>query len=71
MRFDPNISKLEEREDMSSLSMDELHGIFTAYEMRIEQENPVTKEATFKAYKKKNKKSKKNPKSECSCSDDS
>jgi hypothetical protein len=32
--------------------MDELHGIFTAYEMRTEQENPDIKEATFKASEK-------------------
>jgi len=36
MRFDPRISTLEEREDLDSISMDELYGIFTAYEMRIE-----------------------------------
>jgi hypothetical protein len=36
MRFDPNISTLEERADLNSISMDELHGIFTAYEMRTE-----------------------------------
>jgi hypothetical protein len=40
MRFDPKISSLEEREDLDTLSMDELHGIFTAYEMRTEQDNP-------------------------------
>jgi hypothetical protein len=34
MRFDPKISTLEEREDLNSISMDELHGIFTAYEIR-------------------------------------
>jgi hypothetical protein len=34
MRFDPKISSLEERQDLSMLSMDELHEIFTAYEMR-------------------------------------
>jgi hypothetical protein len=34
MRFDPNISTLEEREDLGTISMEELHGIFTAYEMR-------------------------------------
>jgi hypothetical protein len=44
MRFDPKISGLEERTYIDSLSMDELHGIFTAYEMRIEKENPVMKE---------------------------
>jgi hypothetical protein len=31
--------------------MDELHGIFTTYEMRTEQENPDVKEAAFKASK--------------------
>jgi hypothetical protein len=34
MRFDPNISALEERVDMNSIRMDKLHGIFTTYEMR-------------------------------------
>ena len=51
MRFNPKISALEERLDLNSISMDELHGIFTTYEMRIEQENPYVKEATFKASK--------------------
>jgi hypothetical protein len=32
--------------------MDELHGIFTAYEMRTEQENPDIKEASKKSKKK-------------------
>jgi hypothetical protein len=36
MRFNPKISSLEERSDLNSISMDELHGIFTAYEMRTE-----------------------------------
>jgi hypothetical protein len=36
MRFNPKISTLEERLDMDSISMDKLHGIFTAYEMRNE-----------------------------------
>jgi hypothetical protein len=43
MRFNPKISTLEERSDLNSISMDELHGIFTTYEMRIEQENPDEK----------------------------
>jgi hypothetical protein len=34
MRFNPKISTLEERSNMDSISMDELHGIFIAYEMR-------------------------------------
>jgi hypothetical protein len=36
MRFHPKISALEERLDLNSISMDELHGIFIAYEMRTE-----------------------------------
>jgi uncharacterized coiled-coil protein SlyX len=71
MRFDPKISSLEERVDLATLTMDELHGILTAYEMRIEKDNSVMKEETFKASKKTKKKNKKNPKSDCSCSDDS
>jgi hypothetical protein len=31
MRFDPKISTLEEREYLDSISMGELHGIFTTY----------------------------------------
>jgi hypothetical protein len=36
MRFDHNISSLEEREYLATLSIVELHGILTSYEMRIE-----------------------------------
>ena len=43
MIFDPKISSLEERTYLYSISMDELHGIFTTYEMRTEQENPIKK----------------------------
>jgi hypothetical protein len=43
MRFDPKISELKERSDLNSISMDELHGIFTTYEMRTEQENTNVK----------------------------
>jgi hypothetical protein len=62
MRFDPKISTLEERADLNSISMDELHGIFTAYEMRIEQENLDIKEAAFKASKRSKQKGKKKEK---------
>jgi hypothetical protein len=58
MRFDPKISTLEERSDLNSISMDELHGIFTTYEMRTEQENPDVKEASFKASKRSKQKEK-------------
>jgi hypothetical protein len=58
MRFNPKISTLEERSDLDSISMDELHEIFTAYEMRTEQENLDVKEASFKATKRSKKKKK-------------
>jgi hypothetical protein len=58
MRFKPKISALEKRSDLDSISMDELHGIFTAYEMRTEQENPDVKEESFKASKRSNQKKK-------------
>jgi len=51
MRFDPSISTLEQRADLDSISMDELHGIFIAYQMRTKQENLGIKEAAFKASK--------------------
>jgi hypothetical protein len=49
--------------------MDELHGIFTPCEMRIEQENPTIKEATFRASKRSKKKGKKKEKEYSSSSD--
>ena len=58
MRFNPKISALEERSDLNSISMNELHGIFTSYEMRTEQENPDVKEAAFKPSKRSKKKKK-------------
>jgi hypothetical protein len=36
MRFNPKISSIEEISDLKSISMDELHGIFIAYEMGTE-----------------------------------
>jgi hypothetical protein len=58
MRFNPKISTLEEILDLESISMEELHGIFTTYEMRTEEENPNVKEATFKASKRSKQKKK-------------
>jgi hypothetical protein len=43
MIFNPKISSLEERTDPAMLSMDELHGILTTYEMRTEKDNPPKK----------------------------
>jgi hypothetical protein len=42
--------------------MDEIHGIFTTYEMIIEHENPYIKEETFKSSKRSNQKGKKKEK---------
>jgi hypothetical protein len=53
------------------MTMDDLHGILTAYEMRKNKDNPIMKEATFKVIKKLKKKDKEKPKSLCSCNDDS
>jgi hypothetical protein len=58
MRFNPKIPALEERSDLNSINMDEMHGIFTAYDMRTEQENLDVKEASFKAYKRSKQKKK-------------
>jgi hypothetical protein len=69
MRFDHNISTLEERTYMDSISMDELHGMFTTYEMGTKHENPVTKEAKFKESKKSKQKGKKKEKLDSNKSD--
>jgi hypothetical protein len=71
MRFDPNISTLEKREDLGTIIMDKLHGIFIAYEIRTKQENPSKKEATFKEFNKTKKNKNYESKPNCSCSDDS
>jgi hypothetical protein len=55
MIFDPKISKLEERTYLESISMDEIHGIFIACEMRTEQENPSIKEVIQKIQEEKEK----------------
>ena len=38
MKYDSKVSTLEERNDIKLMIVDELHGIFTAYEMRIGQD---------------------------------
>jgi hypothetical protein len=48
MIFDPKISTLEETVYLDSISMDEIHGIFTTYEMRTGQENPDIKKKLSK-----------------------
>jgi len=69
MRFDSKILAIEERSDLDTMTMDELHGTLTAYEMRIEQEDPIGKEAAFKVPNKR-RTSKQKPKSEYNSDDD-
>ena len=49
MRYDPKVSTLEERDDLKKVTMDELHGILIAYEMRTRQNGSSIKESYFKA----------------------
>ena len=49
MRFDSKISAIEERTNLDTMTMGELHGTLTTYEMRTEQEDSSRKEASFKA----------------------
>jgi hypothetical protein len=48
------VSAIEESRDLTKLTMDELHGILTTYEMRteLEDEQPMRREASFKSSKK-------------------
>ena len=66
-RFNPKISALEERTDLNTMTVDQLHGTLVAYEMRIEDEDTSRKEATFKVSSKqvgKNKSTKDKPTSD-------
>jgi hypothetical protein len=71
MRYDPKISSLEERVDLATLSMDELHGILTTYEMRIDQDNLSHKGSIIQGIQEVKEEKQKKSKSDCSCSDDS
>ncbi|KAH9299593.1 hypothetical protein KI387_031275, partial [Taxus chinensis] len=51
--FNAKVSAIEEMKDIDKLSMDELHGILTAYEMRTKSNKPAKKEAALKISKKK------------------
>ena len=48
MRYESKVSTLEEWDDLKKVTVDELHGILTAYEMRNGQDKNLKKEATFK-----------------------
>ena len=48
MKYDSKVSSLEELDGLKLMTVDELHGIFTAYEMRTWQNGSSKKEETFK-----------------------
>jgi hypothetical protein len=53
LRYDAKVSTIEETRDLTKMTMDELHGTLTTYEMRTDTENEQpNREATFKATKK-------------------
>lgn len=56
-KYEPKISIVEEAKDIDKLTLDELHGIFTTYEMNMGNAEPSKKETTFKAAKKEKSKS--------------
>jgi hypothetical protein len=47
-RFNPKVSAIEELNDLKILSIDQLLGTLTAYEMRISKDKPTSREASFK-----------------------
>jgi uncharacterized lipoprotein YehR (DUF1307 family) len=53
LKYDAKVSAIEETRDLTKMTMDELHGILMAYEMRTGTESDQTNnEAAFKAIKK-------------------
>ena len=51
MRYDSNVSTLDERDDIELMIVDEVHGIFTSFEMRMGLDGSLRKEEEFKASK--------------------
>jgi hypothetical protein len=50
-KFNPKVSAIEELNNLKTLSIDQLLGTLTAYEMRISKDKSITREAYFKADK--------------------
>jgi len=70
-RFNPKVFVVEERSNMTNLSINELHLILTAYEMRIEEEDGTSHlETTFYTSKKNSKDMKTLKEKTCNCKDD-
>ena len=51
MVYNPKVSTLEERQYTEKITLDELYGILTSYELRIGWENHSKEEATLKVLK--------------------
>ena len=49
MKYDSKVSTLEERDDLDDVTIDEIHGILTTYEMRTGLNEISRKEAAFTA----------------------
>jgi hypothetical protein len=47
-RFNPKVSAIEELNDLKTLEFDQLLGTLNAYEMRIVEDKPISREASFK-----------------------
>jgi hypothetical protein len=58
MRYDANISTIEDRPDLEKLTVDELHGILTTYEMRTGTGKTIKRRNNFKDSKTKKKREK-------------
>ena len=48
MRYDSKVSTIEEWDDLKIVTVDELHGILTMYEMRTGINETLKKEVDFK-----------------------
>jgi hypothetical protein len=59
MRYDAKISTIKDRPELDKLTVDQLHGIFIAYEMRTWNEKASKRETTFKESKTKMRQEKK------------
>jgi hypothetical protein len=51
MRYDAKISTIEDISNISTLTVDQFHGIFIAYEMRIGNDKSTKTETAFKSSK--------------------
>jgi hypothetical protein len=50
-KFNPKVSAIEELNDLKTLSIDQIIGTLTTYEMKINKDKSITREASFKEEK--------------------